>query len=125
MASLLTAALSLLLAPAGAAPAAGAPTPPAPPTVEERQYTQLTSGRYALKVSGMLCTVCAKAVEAELAKLDEVESVKSDFDLDLMLISIKIEKVLKVSTLRRALQKAARRVNMGAKLDVASLQYRP
>ena len=125
MASLLTAALSLLLAPAGAAPSAGAPTPPASPAVEERRYTQLTSGRYALKVSGMLCTVCAKAVEAELAKLDEVESVKSDFDLDLMLISIKIEKVLKVSTLRRALQKAARRVNMGAKLDVASLQYRP
>lgn len=124
MASLLAAALSLLMAPAGAA----APQPTAaaaPPVVEERQYTQLTSGRYTLKVSGMLCTVCAKAIEAELAKLEEVDSAKADFELDAVLLVIKIERTLKVSTLRRALQKAARRVNMGAKFEVASLQYRP
>ncbi len=73
----------------------------------------------------MLCTVCGKAIEQELAKLEEVESAKADFELDRVLLSIKIERTLKVSSLRRALQKAARRVNMGAKFDVASLQYRP
>lgn len=93
-----------------------------PPPLE---FPDMLSGRYELKLSGLLCSVCARAVAAELAKLDEVDSAKVDLDRDAVLVTVKLERKLKIRSVRRALSRAARRANLGAAYEIAGIKYLP
>lgn len=84
---------------------------------------QLGAGRYALRISGLWCTTCVRAVEAELKALPEVESAKGDFDSESVVITVKLEKTLKVSAIRRAIKRANGRADFGNKLGLASVAY--
>lgn len=105
----------------GAALAASAVDAPAPP----REYKELTAGRYSLKVSGLLCYTCTRAVARELERLEEVQSVETDFEAEQVLIEIKLDRALSPAALRRALQRAAKKVDLGTRFEVAGVQYLP
>ena len=110
--------LAVLLLVAGAARAAVAPG--AAPA-----YTELPAGRYAVVLSGMLCTVCARAIAAEWAKLPEVESSSVDFEKESGVVTIRLGRILKVAALRKALRRADRVANLGSHFDFSGLKYIP
>ncbi len=89
-----------------------------------RPYEELQPGRYTVIVSGLLCTVCGRAVASEWSKLPEVESVVVDFDKSHAIVSVRLDKTLKVAALRKTLRKAERLANLGAKYDVREISYR-
>ena len=97
----------------------------APSAAPPEALADLTSGRYDIKVSGMLCSACGRAVLKELSKLEELESVKPDPGQDRVTVVVKLQKVLRISTLRRSLRRAARKVNLGTSFEVESVRYRP
>ena len=88
-------------------------------------YKKLPSGRYAAKVSGMLTTTCGRAIEREVSKLKEVESAKVDFDAERLVVTVRLDKTLRVSVLSRALHRAARKVNLGTDYVLGALTYLP
>jgi len=85
----------------------------------------LPSGRYAIKVSGMLTKTCSRAIEREVAKLDAVESAKVDFETEQLVLTVKLDRTLKVSALRRALRRAAGKVNLGTDYILGGVAYLP
>ncbi len=89
-------ALVLLLLAAGAR-AANGPGAPA--------YTELPPGRYTVSVHGMICTVCARAIAAEWAKLPEVDKSSLDYDKESGVVSVRLDRTLQVSSLRKALRR--------------------
>lgn len=106
-----TAALFLLaLASLGAAPPA---------------YKTMPPGRYALEIRGMLCTVCARAIAAEWSKLPEVQKATVDYDREVATVTVRIDKTLDASDLRRALRRAEKVANMGAKFEMRDITYQP
>jgi len=106
-------ALSIVLA---AAAQAAAPT--------TREFVELPPGRYTVSVSGLLCTVCGRAVAAEWAKLPEVESVTMDFDKSHAIVAVRLDRTLKVASLRKTLRRAEKLANLGARYDVRDISYR-
>jgi copper chaperone CopZ len=108
--------LSLLFLPAAIAAAAPSATP--------KEFKDLRGGRWAVKVSGLLCTACARAITTELSNLPEVDSVKSDFDKELIFVKVKDDKILTVAELRKGLKRAAKRVNLGTNFEVESVFYK-
>lgn len=111
--------LSLIMM--GAALSAGA----VDTSVPKREYRELTAGRYSLKVSGLLCYTCTRAVARELEKLAEVQSVKGDFENEQIILEIKLDRTLPVAAVRRALARASKRVDLATKFDVVGVQYLP
>jgi hypothetical protein len=110
-------ALALLLAAALTTPAfAAAPT--------SREFTELPPGRYTIAVTGLLTTVCGRAIAAEWAKLPEVETASVDFDKSIASITVRIDRTLKVSTLRKTLRRAEKLANLGARYDLREITYR-
>lgn len=87
--------------------------------------SKLAAGRYDLKVSGFWCTTCGRAMENELKALPEVESVSFDFEAETVTLTVKLDHELKLSALRKALARASKRVNIGSKLDVVAVIYKP
>lgn len=73
----------------------------------------------------MLCAVCAKTIVAELSKLGELESAKADFEKDQIVVTIKLERTLRIASLRRALRLAAKRVNLGTQFEIEDIRYKP
>ncbi len=108
--------IALLLA-AFAASAASAP-----PTA--RDFTELPPGRYTIQLSGMISTVCGRAIAAEWAKLPEVESASVNFDRAEATISVRLDRTLKVGHLARTLRKAERLANLGARYDMRAIAYK-
>ena len=112
---------ALLLLPlifAGAALAAGfADAPPS--------YAELPPGRYTVGVRGMLCTVCARAIAAEWAKLPEVEKAVMDFDKDQGVVTIRLDKTIQVNDLYRGLRRAERLANLGGHYELRQIKYIP
>lgn len=92
---------------------------------QPKRLQDLIPGRYAVRVTGMLCAVCAKTIVAELSKLPEVESAKADFEKDQILVTIKLERTLRLSALRRSLRLAAKRVNLGTQFEIEDMRYTP
>jgi heavy-metal-associated domain-containing protein len=109
--------LALLLLLAAAARAADAPGAPV--------YKELPPGRYTVGVRGMICTVCARAIAAEWAKLPEVEKSSIDYNKESGVVSIRLDRTLQVSALRKALRRAERVANMGARFELSDIQYIP
>jgi hypothetical protein len=105
--------LSLILL--SAAARAGGPAP----------YVELPPGRYAVAVHGMICTVCARAIAAEWAKLPEVDKASMDFEKESGVVSVRLDRTLQVAALRKALRRAERVANLGAHFELRDVQYIP
>jgi hypothetical protein len=113
--------LALLLALAfAAAPAAAAPDGP-----ENPAYKELPPGRYSIAVTGLVSTVCARAVAAEWRLLPEVEKAEVDFDSERALVTVRLDRALRVASLRRALRRAEKLSRLGARYDLKDILYKP
>lgn len=111
-------AFLLVAALAGAARAA----PPSSPTA--REFTELPPGRYTVTLTGMVSTVCARAIAAEWARLPEVESAAVDFDRATADLVVKLDKTVKTASLRKSLRRAERLANLGARYEIWEITYR-
>ena len=110
-------ALALLLAAALTGPAfAASPT--------AREFTELPPGRYTVVVAGLQTTVCGRAIASEWAKLPEVESASVDFEKSIAYITVRIDRTLKVASLRKTLRRAEKVANLGGRYDVREISYR-
>lgn len=108
-------ALALLLA--LTSPAFAAPAP-------AREFTELPPGRYTIVVTGLVSTVCGRAIAAEWAALPEVEAASVDFDKSTALVEVRLDSVLPVASLRKTLRRAEKRANLGARYDLRGITYR-
>ena len=113
--AVILAAFGAAALPAGAAESAGAPG----------EFNELRSGRYALKMSGILCNACTRAIVTEVSKLDPVLEAKGDFDAGEILIVVKPDRKLSMASVRKALRKAARRADLKTRFEITSVTYRP
>lgn len=102
---------------------AAAPSRAAAP--EAPTYVDLPPGRYTLSVSGMVSTVCARAIAAEWSRLPEVEKATVDFDAERASILVRLDRTLRVANLRKALRRAERLSRLGARYDLADIAYKP
>lgn len=114
--------MALLLA----APVLAAPDPSseADPLPGARLYEELPPGRYALSLTGLVSTVCARAIAAEWSKLPEVDKASVDFAHSSAVVSVRLDSTLKVATLRKALRRAEKLANLGARYDIREIAYR-
>ena len=115
--------LALLLAAALTSPAHAA-APAAPPAPAAREFIELPPGRYTIALTGLVTTVCGRAIAAEWAKLPEVESAAVDFDKSAATITVRLNRTLKVATLRKTLRRAEKLANLGARYDLRGISYR-
>lgn len=111
---LLAAALAL-----GALPATAAA--PAQPVA----YEELPPGRYVMDLTGLVSTVCTRAIAAEFAKLPEVEKAEADFDAERAVVLVRLDRTLRVSALRKALRRAEKLARLGARYDLKNIVYKP
>lgn len=95
----------------------------APPP--QREYRELTAGRYSVKVTGMLCHACARAIVNELGKLKEIGSVKADFEAEQVVLEIPLDRALPIPLLRKALKRAAKKINLETRFEAAGILYLP
>lgn len=112
-----TLALALLLA---AAPAAAASADPSAPA-----YNEMPPGRYSIALTGLVSTVCARAVVAEWSRLPEVEKVTVDFDAEKAVVLVRLDRTLRVTTLRKALRRAEKLARLGGHYDLKDIVYKP
>lgn len=107
--------LALLAGPAAAA----APEPVAP------AYEELPPGRYGMAVTGLVTTVCARAVAAEWSRLPEVEKATVDFDAERAVVLVRLDRTLRVAALRKALRRAEKLSGLGGRYDLRDIVYKP
>lgn len=115
--------MSLLLALALAA--APIPALAASAATDAPVYEELPPGRYAMDLTGMVSTLCSRAVAAEFARLPEVEKVEVDFDSERATLLVRLDRTLKVANLRKALRRAERLARLGARYDLKNIAYKP
>lgn len=113
-------ALALCLSWLAATAAASAPAPAIP-----IYYTELPPGRYTIGVRGMLCTVCARAIAQEWAKVPGIQKATMDFDKEQGVVSVRLDRTVPVSALRKALRRAEKAANLGARYELQTIQYIP
>lgn len=95
----------------------------APLFAADKPVVDMTAGRYAVKVSGLLTRTCEKAVAQEVARLPEVEKAGADFEKDEVYLVIRLGKTLRASALRKALARASKRVNLGSPIEIERVRY--
>ena len=95
------------------------------PAEEAISYKLLPSGHYAVKIIGMLTTTCGRGIEIETMKLPEVEAAKVDFDKETLVLTIRLNRTLKLAALRKALHLASDRVNLGVDYFVGKITFLP
>jgi copper chaperone CopZ len=88
-------------------------------------YKTLPPGRYSVVLRGMVCTVCARAIAAEWAKLPAVEKSSVDYEKESGLLTIRLDRTLPVATLLKALRRAERVANLGARYELSDVRYIP
>ena len=93
---------------------------PSKSTVHQKD---LTAGRYDVRVTGLLCTTCARAIKEAFEKIESIESVEPDYAHGRLIITVSIDSNVSVSSLRRALRKATRRIRLPTKFRLASVEY--
>ena len=108
-----------------AGPAARGAPAAALPAEEAVAYKDLPSGRYAVKIIGMLTTTCGRGIEAKVLKRPEVESAQVDFEKETLTLTIKLNRTLRLSALRKALHAAADQVNLGTDYLVGKITFLP
>jgi copper chaperone CopZ len=84
----------------------------------------LTPGKYEVRVDGMLCRTCARAIVEELGKLKEVQSVSADYDHEAFILTIAPNRSLKLARLIAVLGRAAERVDLGTRFTILGVKYR-
>lgn len=94
-----------------------------PSTAPASGLRDLTTGRYELALTGVLCSACLRAAAREMAAAPAVASAQADIAHQRLIIAIKPGRTLTVRALRRSLARASRRVNLGTRLDVAAVYY--
>lgn len=101
------------------APALAASTP-----ARSREFSELPPGRYSIVLTGLVSTVCGRAIAAEWASLPEVEAASVDFDKSTAQVAVRLDSVLPVASLRKTLRRAEKRANLGARYDLRGITYR-
>ena len=99
--------------------------PPALASEAADTYKKLPPGRYSVTVTGMMSTVCARAIEGEWKKLPEVENAAVNFDQESAVVTVRLDKTLAVSVLRKALRRAEKLANLGARYAMRDIKYIP
>jgi len=94
----------------------------APPT--SREFIELPPGRYSIVLTGLMTTVCGRAIAAEWARLPEVESASVDFDKSTAAVTVRIDRTLKVASLHKTLRRAEKLANLGGRYDLRAITYR-
>jgi hypothetical protein len=89
-----------------------------------REFTELPPGRYTIAVTGLLSTVCARAIASEWAKLPEVESASVSFEKSSATVAVRLDRTLKVALLRKTLRRAEKVANLGVHYDMLDISYR-
>jgi hypothetical protein len=87
------------------------------------EYEELPPGRYEIVLKGLVTTVCARAIAADWAALPEVEKVETDFARSRARVSVRLDRTLKVASLRKGLRRAERVANLGARYDLGEIRY--
>ena len=88
-------------------------------------FVELPPGRYSVALRGMICTVCARAIAAEWARLPAVEKASVDYEKDTGTVTIRLDHALRVSVLRKALRRAEAVANLGARFELGDIRYIP
>ena len=83
----------------------------------------MTPGRYEVRIEGLLCRTCTRAIVEELTALKEVQTAVQNFDHEGVLITVRPGLTLTVYKLRNALDRAARRVNLGTRFKAVGIKY--
>lgn len=96
----------------------------APALTATREFTELPPGRYTVSLTGLICTVCGRAIAAEWAKLPEVESVSVDFNKSSAVVAVRLDRTLRVAALRKSLRHAEKLANLDAHYDLRNISYR-
>lgn len=96
----------------------------APVRAREAALADLTSGRYEVAIDGLLCRTCGKIISEEVAALPPVQSASVDFDREVLTVTIRPQKTLTASRLRRALKRAAKRVDLDTTFAIKSVVYK-
>jgi hypothetical protein len=94
------------------------------PAAASAKFPDLTSGKYEVRVDGWLCHTCLRLAVQEVASLKEVERAGGDFDQETLVLTIRPNTKLKASKLQRALRRAAKRADLGAKFELLSVKYK-
>lgn len=97
---------------------------PAAAADQTREFVELPPGRYSVLLTGMLCTVCGKAIASEWAKLPEIESASLDFDRSQITLTVRIDRTVKVALLRKTLRRAEKTANLGARYEIREIGYK-
>lgn len=92
---------------------------------EKPSYVTLPPGRYSVRLKGLVCTVCGRAIAAEWMKLPEVEKATVDFDMEQATLWVRIDRHLKVAALRKKLRPAAKLADMGTRYEIGEIVYLP
>lgn len=85
----------------------------------------LRAGRYRCAVSGVLCNACTRAIVEEVLKVPGIRAAKFDFEEGWLWLSVEQAATVKVSRLRKALGKAARKTKLGARYDFTGIEHVP
>ena len=93
-------------------------------SVTTREFVELPPGRYSIALTGLLSTVCGRAISAEWARLPEVDAASVNFDKSEATVSVRIGHTLKVSVLRKTLRRAERLANLGGHYDLRAIAYK-
>lgn len=88
-----------------------------------KSFQDLTPGHYEIRIDGILCRSCVKIIAEEAASLKEVESARADFDHETLFLTVKNGNVLKISKLRKALGKAAKRIDLDTRYEIDAIKY--
>ena len=107
----------LLLAAALTSPARAA-------SAAAREFTELPPGRYTLTLSGLMTTVCGRAIVAEWSALPEVESASVDVEKSTASLTLRLARPRPVAAQRKTLRRAERLANLGARYDLRDISYR-
>ena len=114
-------ALAAAAAPAVMSTTAKAADAPGPAVT----YRELPPGRYAIEIRGMICTVCARAIAAEWAKDPGIAKAAVDYQTESGVIDVRLDRTLQVSALRKALRRAEKVSNLGARFTLGDIRYIP
>jgi hypothetical protein len=86
-------------------------------------YTTLPPGRYSIALQGLICTMCAKAVAAQWSKFPEFEKVEVNFASASAVVTVRLNASVAVSDLTKALKRAEKVANLGARFSLGEIRY--
>lgn len=86
---------------------------------------RLPEGSYRLRVSGVLCNACTKAIVENLRLVPGVQAADFSFEEGFLRLTIAKGKWIRMSSVYRAVGRAGRMVKLGTRLRVVELRKEP